>query len=461
MARLESRSKMINPLALIFLLAMCFVMLQSSRRNAVGAILVFAAFIPLGQEIVVAGLHVYFLRILILAGLVRLLMRHETAGFKPTTVDKFFVGWVMVGFVCELIRGPSAQTFGAVYDTFGIYFIVRLLTKEAEDVLCHLRTLAFVAIIIGVCMTWETINHHDLFYVFGGVPKIPMERDGRFRAQGPFLQTILAGTFGATLFPLMIGLWRNGGHGKRLALAGAAGSFVITIASASSGPLFTFLAALAGFCLWPMRNKMKLFRRGIVVVIIGLSLVMKAPIWFLIGKISGLTGGGGYYRSYLIDSFIRHFSQWWLIGTSYTANWAIAGIVLPNNPNMVDITNHYIAQGIKGGVLGLSLFLAVIICCFKIVGRAVRFNTDLSVEQKFLWAFGVCLAAHCTAFISVSYFDQINVFWYWLLAVIAAVPIWAAQKPVENPVPQVAANINESSVAGATTSGESYSTVRQ
>jgi hypothetical protein len=452
---------MVNPFALLFLIAASLVVLGSNRRNAVGAILVTAAFIPLGQEIEIAGLHVYFLRILILVGLGRLLMRHETADFKLTTVDKFFVGWVVVGFVCELIRGASAQTFGVVYDTGGVYFIIRFLTKDAGDVLFHLRILAFVGIIIGICMTWETIHHQDLFYVFGGVPRVPMERDGRFRAQGPFLQTILAGTFGATLFPLMIGLWRNGGRGKRLAIAGAAGALAITVASASSGPLLTFLAALTGFCLWSMRNKMKLFRRGIVIVIIGLSLVMKAPVWFLIGKISGLTGGGGYYRSYLIDAAIRHFSQWWLIGTSYTANWAIAGIVLPNDPNMVDITNHYIAQGIKGGVLGLGLFLAMIVCCFKIIGRAVRFNTELTVEQKFLWALGVCLAAHCTAFISVSYFDQINVFWFWLLAVIASVPMWATQRPVESRAPQFAENLNESSVTDATTSGESYSTTRQ
>lgn len=448
---------MVNPFAFLFLIVASLVVLGSSRRNAVAAILTTAAFIPLGQQIEIAGLHVYFLRILILVGLCRLFMRHETVGFRLTTVDKFFIGWVMVGFVCELMRGASAQTFGAVYDTMGVYFIIRFLTKEKEDIVSHLRILAVAGIIIGICMTWETIKHQDLFYVFGGVPKVPMERDGRFRAQGPFLQPILAGTFGATLFPLMIGLWQNGGRSKRLAIVGAVGALMTTFASASSGPLLTFLASLTGFCLWSMRDKMKLFRRGIVVVIIGLSLMMNAPVWFLIGKISGLTGGGGYYRSYLIDSAIRHFSQWWLIGTSYTANWAIAGIVLPNDPNMVDITNHYIQQGVKGGVLELALFLAMIVCCFKIVGRTVRFNTELVVEPKLIWAFGVCLAAHCTAFISVSYFDQINVFWFWLLAVIVGIPMWAAQKPVESRGPQFVENLNESPVTDDSISDKRYS----
>ena len=92
-----------------------------------------------------------------------------------------------------------------------------------------------------------------------------MERDGRFRAEGPFLQPILAGTFGATLFPLLVGLWRNGGRGKWLMLGGIAGSLIITIASASSGPLLTFVAAVIGFSLWRMRERMYLFRRSIVV----------------------------------------------------------------------------------------------------------------------------------------------------------------------------------------------------
>ena len=49
-----------------------------------------------------------------------------------------------------------------------------------------------------------------------------------------------------------------------------------------------------------------------------------------------------------------------------------------------------------------------------------------------IWALGVCLASHCAAFISVSYFDQIQVFWFWLLAVIAGVPVWAHQE-LRNP----------------------------
>jgi hypothetical protein len=445
----------VNSLALIVLLAMIFVILGSNRRNAVGALLAIAAFIPLGQEITLLGLHMYFLRILILVGFCRLLMKRETDGFRLVAMDKLFLWWVLIGFVCELLRGASAQTFGAVYDAGGVYFLIRIWTRTGEDVLANLRLFAFVAIAIGICMAWETIKHQDLFYVFGGVPLVPMERDGRFRAEGPFLQPILAGTFGATLFPLLVGLWRNGGRGKWLMVGGIIGSVIITIASASSGPLLTFVAAIIGFGLWPMRKQMYLFRRSIVVVLIGFIMVMNAPVWYLIAKVSDVVGGGGWHRSWLIEQFLTHLSQWWLVGTSYTANWAPGGEVIFNNPNMMDITNQYVAQGIHGGILGLGFFVAMIVAGFKTIGRSVRNEVESSVDRMLLWAFGVSLASHCAAFISVSYFDQIQVFWFWLLAVIAAVPMWAAQKSDENPIPQAANDDNVEPVTSGTISDES------
>jgi hypothetical protein len=423
---MEQGGSNVNPLALIFLLAMGAVVFSSNRRNAVGAMLITAAFIPLGQEIRVAGLHLYFLRLLILVGLSRLVIRHEAANFKLATVDKLFIWWILVGFICQLIRGPKAETFGGLYDTAGAYFIIRILTRDATDVLAHLRILAFLGIAIGICMTFEVITHRNPFYIMGGVPEYTVMRGDRFRCQGSFQHPILTGTFGATLLPLLIGLWRNGGCPKWLVFGGLVGSLTITVTSASSGPLLTFLAAIAGFCLWPMRRQMRFFRRGVVLVILLLAMVMKAPVWFLIGKISDLTGGGGYYRSYLIDVFIRHFTQWCWIGTSYTANWATGGIgnVLSTNPDMIDLTNHFVVQGVTGGLLDLVLFIAMLVACFKVIGRLVCGDNELTVQKIMFWSLGVCLTGHCTAFISVSYFDQINVFWFWLLAVIAGASGW-------------------------------------
>jgi len=181
---------------------------------------------------------------------------------------------------------------------------------------------------------------------------------------------------------------------------------------------------------------MRWIRRGIVVAILGLALVMNAPVWFLIAKMSDLLGGTGWYRSNLIQQAIYHFNEWWLIGSSYTANWS-SGQPLVGDPNNVDITNEYIAEGLQGGLLRLGLFLAIIVTCFKKVGRAVRVEAD-SRAAMLWWAVGVSLSGHCAAFISISYFDQIQVFWFWLWAVIAILPLKPSPVPVlnENPLPE-------------------------
>jgi hypothetical protein len=429
----------LSPVALLFLLAASLIILFSSRQNAVKALLATALFMPLGQQVVFFGLHLYFSRILILVGLVRLIMRQETRGMQWCIVDKLFLFWALTEFVMGNIRdGPSEAMIGALgfaYNALGIYFFIRLLTRDAKEAVEHVQFLALASIVLAILMVPELRTGRNMFSVLGGVNPISEFRDGRFRCQGPFRISILAGTFAATLFPLMVGLWFQRGPNRWRAGVGILGCLFVTYASASSGPLLCFLAAMVGLGMWRMRNQMRLFRRGVVVVLIVLAMVMKAPVWYLISKISDLFGGSGWHRSYLIDQAVNHFNEWWLIGTSVTSNWAPAGLVMLNNPKMMDITNEFIAQGIGGGALGLGLFVAIIVCCFKIVGRAVRSEVEPPLERKLIWTFGVCLMAHCAAFVSVAYFDQIEVFWLWLLAVIPCFMEMAVQLPATEQVP--------------------------
>jgi len=240
----------------------------------------------------------------------------------------------------------------------------------------------------------------------------------------------------------MAGLWLQGPPHRARAALGMVGSILGTYLCNSSGPLLCFMVAIMGFALWPMRHRMRLVRRAGVVLVVALALVMKAPVWYLIAKVGNIFGGTSWHRSYLIDQFVGHFTQWALVGTDYTANWAPSGIVLAGDPNNMDITNNYVMQGLRGGIWQFVLFLAIIVSCYAIVGRLLRENSDGGLAPKMRWALGVALAAHCTAFIDISYFDQSAVFWYWLLAVIACFPAYVlsahaqAALEEENPAPE-------------------------
>jgi hypothetical protein len=152
-------------------------------------------------------------------------------------------------------------------------------------------------------------------------------------------------------------------------------------------------------------------------MIVALALYMKAPVWYLLSRVSEVFGGTGWHRSYLIDLAVTHFNEWWLVGSAYTAHWAPGGQVLVNDPNNMDITNHYIAEGLGGGIWKLGLFIAMIVFCFKTVGYWIRAKDDVSLPERiFVYAIGVSLFAHCVSFVSISYFDQIIIMWFWTLA---------------------------------------------
>ena len=68
-------------------------------------------------------------------------------------------------------------------------------------------------------------------------------------------------------------------------------------------------------------------------------------------------------------------------------------------------------------MLKLGLFIAMIVLCFKFVGRWTKDpNAHPYSRKMFVWAMGVALTGHCVSFLSIAYFDQIVVMWYWLLA---------------------------------------------
>ena len=165
---------------------------------------------------------------------------------------------------------------------------------------------------------------------------------------------------------------------------------------------------------------------------------MKAPVYYLFARVSDIMGGTGWHRSFIIDAALEHIDEWWLVGTYRTVHWG-GYPPPPADPENIDITNQYIVEGVKGGLLRLGLFILIISRGFKAIGRWTSLRRPPSRSVQWLyWSIGVCLATHCVSYMSVSYFDQMVVFWYWLLAVIAAlslVPAVEATGMGENPKP--------------------------
>jgi len=413
----------LNLLGLGFSLLMAVLMILVPRRFAAIPILMVACYVPLGQQLVILSLHFTMYRVLIFFGWIRLILRREAHSLKINPIDKAIVWYIIVSVATYTISWGTFESFinrlGLAYNVIGIYFLLRFLIRDYEDVNLIIESTAIIIVPMALAALIENATGRNLFAVFGGLSEFTAIRDGKLRCQISFGDPILAGTFAATLMPLFVGLWFKKGFGRKLGIIGFISSSVITILANSSGALMAYLFGVIGFMTWPFQRIMRTLRWGILMAIVLLHIIMKAPVWALIGRMSQLVGGTGYHRVEVIDASVKHFGEWWLMGTTYTAHWG--PIVLPATPNMIDITNQYILVGIQGGLLSMALFIAVIAYSFGVIGRGMITNQSQPLYVRVgLWSMGVALLSHTASFISVAYFDQIVVFWYMLLAMISS-----------------------------------------
>ncbi len=409
----------LSPIVLVAMLIAIGLILVLPRKHVIVPILLIAFLVPLGQSMYAVGAHWQVLRIVVLFGLLRVVVMKFTSKKTPlaggfNTIDKAFLICAVAQAIATslLFMNPQALVYqlGVLIDFVGAYFLLRFLIHNEADTYRTLKWLAVLTVILGLCMVREQLTLRNVFGTLGGgVRAIPEIREGKIRSQGVFQHSLTAGTFAATLLPLFFLLWKNG-KAKVMAAAGLIGCTVMTICSNSSTPLLAYVAAVLGACLWPIRKKMRVVRWGIVVAVLALQMVMKAPFWFIIAHIDLTGGSSGYHRAELVDQFIRHFGNWWLIGTKDAGTWAY---------DLWDQQNQYVGVGEGGGLIALVFFIAMISRCFGKIGRA-RKSVEGSKKEWFVWFLGAALFANLVAFFGVNYFDQIKIAWFTLLAMICA-----------------------------------------
>jgi hypothetical protein len=426
----------LNPLSAAVMMLAVILITVLPRRMAMVPILAALCFLPAGQYLKIAGLHFFLYRLVLLASLARVAVRGELRLIHWCLLDTLVFLWVTAFVVLGSVSNSGSASFitqaGMTFGWLSGYIVARCLLRERDDFLLQIRFLAIMVIPLAAAMVVERATGTNVFSILGerssfaalsGMEETgALLRDGEVRAQGSFSHPILAGTFGATLLPLMVGvIWlRNRG----LKWSGVVGSICLGLiiwAAHSSGALLAAWGSMATLCIWRLRHSLRLVCIGLVLVVLGLQAGMNRPVWWIFDTISSFTGGTGWHRSYIIDAAIRHWEEWWLVGTPRTVHWG-GFPPAPGNPENIDITNEYIAMAVNGGALTLILFLVILWTCFKKVGSAFHARQgSIKPETEWLaWCTGIALLAHCISFFSIAYYDRTIFFFFWLLTAIAA-----------------------------------------
>jgi hypothetical protein len=440
---------LLHPVVAVWVLIAIVLILALPRKRAITPFLLAFFTIPIGQVVLVGGVHLTALRILILAGLARMAISRGSSSEgvfagEFNAVDRAVVLWTLSALTIISVQWMDSQALvkylGDFLDALGGYLVVRFLIPDGEAIRRTVKVLAAICAIQGACMINEQIIHLNVFGLLGGIPLAVTLRDGHIRSQG-MMGCIYAGVFAGVLIPLFIWLWTDG-KSRMAACAGLAGATAMVITSYSSTSWLTCAGSLVGLAFWPVRGRMRLVRWAFALTLVALHLVMHGPVWSLIARMDLTGSSSGYHRYYLVDNLIRHFSDWWLLGYRNYNDWGW---------EMWDTCNQFVAVALTGGLLTLTLYIMILKRSFAAIGNARKQVSGDRKQEWFLWCLGSALFANVVAAFGINYMAQLLMLLFPLLACISM-----ATFDVRQAMKQGARTSNREELASAPSSAGTY-----
>ena len=279
---------------IVFMAIMAILVFAPKRTTAAIAVLSVCIFMPMAQRVVVGGLDFPMSRLIAIMVALRVLIKGEHRSFAMGKLDRLVLYWVLSGSVVGVLRvGMSGvvPSLGHSFDVLASYLIVRILVRTPGEVLSVWKQVAWIVIVLSPLLFYEMQTRHNLFGVFTyeGVDIAPV-RNGKVRARGPISHPILAGTFGAVVIPVFIGIFRGQKKSRGLMAVACVAGTIVAVASGSSGPLITWGVGLFGWMLWVLRERIRAILWAMVAIAVVLHLVREKPVWHLISATIELHG---------------------------------------------------------------------------------------------------------------------------------------------------------------------------
>ena len=419
---------MLHPLVAVAMLIAIVLIVVLPRKKAIAPFLLAFFSIPLGQVLVVGGVHFTMLQILILTVLGRMVAFRESSSEKRfaggfNAFDKLVVTWALVALVVFALQFLDMQAvtkgLGDLVISLGGYLAARFLIPDRATVLRAVKLLAVICVIQGVFMVSEHFTYQNFFSSMGANP--PTIREGHVRSEGA-LGNLWAGAFAGSSIPLFLWMWTEK-KSRIAACAGLAGATAMVFATYASTSWMTYGASLMGLSFWCLRKRMRLIRWGLVAILIALHLVMHGPVWSLIEKIDLTGGSSNYHRYMLVDNCIRHFGDWWLLGSRNYGDWGW---------DMFDLCNQFVVNALTGGLVTLVLYIMIFKRSFRAIGISrKRAEKDRDRGQEWLlWCLGSVLFANVMAHFGINYMSHLSMYLYVLLVCISVVTLDARRPKI-------------------------------
>lgn len=387
------------------------------RRYMIAPYILTACLIPATEEIVILGFNFQPARVLVLIGMVRALLGEAARQYRFVPLDGLVLLWGFNLAAVSMLREPTMQMFvrqtGVLYEIFGMYFLARLTIQSRAQVHVALTTLALCALISLPLGILEVITRQrPLAIIYQTLDATAHLRENKVRVYSVFPQAIAFGNFMCVTAALLWGQWRSTtGRQATIGLVGMIAAVACAFLSNSGTTLSTLMAAAFAIMLFYYRPAVRYAVWGVPLFMVSYHFFWPGGQWWgLVARASAIVGGSGFHRAELIKQFWLRIDEWALKGTEDISHWNVVG----------DPANHWVTEGLKGGLFGLVLFTAVVVACFIVVKRALKV-THTRQDQALFWAIGCGMFAFCVSFIGLANFGQINVLWFGLIGLIGSV----------------------------------------
>jgi hypothetical protein len=192
-----------NTPSILLTITLSILLLFLPRRFFFFPFIMAMCFVPMNQRFIIGGLDFTILRVLILVGLLRVILNHETRSIQWNNFDKLILSWNIIGSAIYIIQWANFSAVvnksGVMFDCLGFYWLSRHAIREWEDIFQPIKIFAIFSIITAPLIALEKFQETSFFSIFGPVQG-QFHRE-RFRCAGPFPHFIMMGAFWASLLP--------------------------------------------------------------------------------------------------------------------------------------------------------------------------------------------------------------------------------------------------------------------
>ncbi|MEJ2647394.1 MAG: hypothetical protein P8016_03160 [Sedimentisphaerales bacterium] len=359
--------------------------------------------------------------------------------FKWSRLDKWVTWSIVIYIGITLAVRPTWSIVenrgGFFMDTWLSYMVARFIITDKAKLISIIKCVGIILLPLALLGCIESITGWQPFVPLRRFrpwnPQVGMttvgSRWGFTRAVGPFSHPILFGGCFAMFLPLLWYLRYQKKDWKNLAYIFAGAAVIGALSSMSAGPWIMTIVIVFSLIMERHKKWVKPAFISFVLLCIVIQLASSTAFYYVFAKYGSRLGGAGMHRAILIDVAIRHFDQWWLVGTKgRDPGW---GPYL--GMTWTDVTNEYILAGIRYGIAGVIVLCGVLTVAFKQIISSYK-KAQKKETRSLYWALGTILFAIAVVWISVSFFGQLISLFYAMLGIISASTLFKADLTISS-----------------------------